>query len=116
MAGRVTVQWCPRCDAWKPSETVARSILKGAEQDSQFGTVSFEYFRQTHQCNACNESFVTIRPAEVAPVFAWHANAEATKLSMMEAAVQKKLIAKAAPASWDYHPELADFSAALITG
>jgi hypothetical protein len=109
MSGKTTVQWCPCCEAWKPSKAISRNCLTETAHGA-LPAGRFVILQLSHRCGSCQGEFVTFKVASRPSEHAWLANAELSRmrrqLSQARALAEERLAAL----RWDIHPELADFS------
>jgi hypothetical protein len=58
MTGKVTIQWCPSCQAWGKSKCVGVDVLEGLTEIDKVGIFAFDYRRENLRCDSCDGIFI----------------------------------------------------------
>lgn len=111
MTGTARVRWCPNCRSWGRAMRTLVDPLQGYVTGHEINPVTFDYVREEHRCNACEQHFTTARITRCSPDHIWRARGVLDRLHSGDGAMTRR---RAIPLSWDHHPELADFSAAIL--
>lgn len=110
MTGTARVHWCPNCRSWGHALRTLVDPRQGYVTGHETDPVSFDYVHEEHRCNACERPFTTARITRCSPDHIWRARSALDRLHSGGETARRRAI----PQSWDHHPELADFSAAIL--
>jgi hypothetical protein len=80
MTGKVTIQWCPSCQAWGKSKCVGVDVLEGLTEIQTHGLVAFDYRRENLRCDSCNGVFIKSSLKNRDSPQLWNLNGEASGL------------------------------------
>lgn len=112
MVGSVQIRWCPRCRAWGRARRMSADTAQAFVANEAEAPIAFEYVREDYRCATCEDRFIATRITLCPPGQVWSAR---SVLARMRRDTTTAAQARAIPLSWDWHPELADFSAAHVS-
>jgi len=110
MVGTVQVRWCPRCRSWGKAKRITIDPAQAFVAGFECAPEPFDYVREDYRCGSCFEDFSSTRITRCKPDHIWSARNVLAKLCTLEERTRRN---RAIPLSWDWHPELADFSAVV---
>lgn len=114
MTEKVTIQWCPSCQAWGKTKCVRVDVLEGLTEIDKLGLVAFNYRRENLRCNSCDGVYTRSSLKNRDPQHFWNFQGKVGDLHRTLDARESLTTAPEVAATAESHSEFSDYSAALI--